>query len=125
MKKIKRFKRGDLILVEFWDHCSGVDNLLKFITLGRLINIDHERILLDYWAYADDKEFRDNNVDRLSVSLGSVISISRLRYTNTVQIERKIKINAFYENIKGDPTAGINTVSQLRRMSAGTRLRQR
>lgn len=91
-----KFQPGDLMLVEFFDHCSGIDHLLKFVTMGRLIAIDRDRILLDYWAYLDPAVERDINVDRVAVSLGSVISMTRLKKAETIIIKRKIATERFY-----------------------------
>jgi len=91
-----KFRRNDLLLISFIDHSSGVDEAMEFIAIGRLVDINERRILIDSWAYADPDTPRDINVDRMSVVLGAVQKITLLNRGCTTKLNHGIDWKSLY-----------------------------
>ena len=91
-----KFRRNDLLLISFIDHSSGVDEAMEFIAIGRLVDINERRILIDSWAYADPDTPRDINVDRMSVVLGAVSRITLLRQGPSIKLRHNINERVLY-----------------------------
>ena len=54
-------KLGDIIQVEFLDHCSNDTEPMLFLAWGRLSKIDKKYIVIQTWAKTDIKETNPNN----------------------------------------------------------------
>ena len=52
-----RFKLGYLYKIEFWDHCVGMDNPIKFDVVGWVIKDDKLSVTTTHWMI--DKNCED------------------------------------------------------------------
>lgn len=73
-------KRGDIVALEFDDHCSGADELVRFVAYGKVAKVTRASVTIDCWHYADESETdRGENVDRYTIARKTIKSAKVLR----------------------------------------------
>jgi len=74
-------RRGQLVEVEFLDHCENASTPLRFVVYGRLSSITKEAIAVDSWCYANKRTRYDCNVRRTTIVRSAIKRIRRLTQT--------------------------------------------
>tara|TARA_R100000750_G_scaffold13798_1_gene8902 strand:+ start:1311 stop:1529 length:219 start_codon:yes stop_codon:yes gene_type:complete len=55
-------KLGNTVQVEFWDHCKGATEPMRFYVWGRVSKINKHYVVIQTWANTDNLE-NDHNVE--------------------------------------------------------------
>ena len=56
-----RAKVGDIVAVEFWDHCEGGRELMECVVYGRLLSQDSKKLTICSWELPKHLDDEQNN----------------------------------------------------------------
>jgi len=74
-----RVCRGQVLAVEFDDHCEDDDEPMRFIVYGRVACVSRRHLVLDSWAHVDpERERDDGNVKRWTIVRSAIVRVDWL-----------------------------------------------
>ena len=81
-KEHPAFRRGQIVAVEFLDHCQDGDGKpLCFVVFGRLVAVDRQSLTVACWTYSDLHRERmgDANVTSFTIVRSAIQNVTRLQ----------------------------------------------
>ena len=78
MSKRKPMRVGQIVMVEFLDHCEGGDEAILFRVYGEVATVSRTNIGIDAWAYADSEQEHDDNETRFNIVRRAIVRWARL-----------------------------------------------
>ena len=83
MPKPQRPKKGDLVVVNFYDHAQGSKDALLFEVVGRITNITKKAYIIHTWRYINEvdkaSDSNDENEDWFAIVKSAIDSIRILK----------------------------------------------
>jgi hypothetical protein len=74
-----RLRKGQIVCVEFLDHCTGATEPLPFAVYGRLAHIDDKSLSVDVWCHRHKRHAYDDNVERFTIIRSAITKIVQLQ----------------------------------------------
>lgn len=78
-----RLRRGQIVAVEFDDHCQGGADPIRFVVYGELAEVTRSHLKIDSWAYADRRAAHDPNESRFTLVRAAVRRVTVLVPNNS------------------------------------------
>ena len=73
-----RLRKGQIVAVEFLDHCEGADAPIPFAVYGYLVSASRKSLTIDSWRYLDPVKPYDDNVKRFTIVRSAITRIAVL-----------------------------------------------
>ena len=74
-----RFRKGQVVEVEFLDHVEDSSTPLLFTLYGRIVKVDRKYLVVESWSYTDrDGDDGDTNVKTWTIVRSTITQAWRL-----------------------------------------------
>ncbi len=85
-----RLRRGQVVAIEFLDHCEGGSTPIEFVVFGRLAAVKPQSLTVAAWTYADKAkerafphsethDFKDANLVHFTIVRSAIKKVTVLK----------------------------------------------